>query len=90
MELDSIFSEKTALLERDKRELEREREALIQKLAMLQRAEAQRRVEMLAKIVDDGVRLGMAIEKPGHEGKWIDVTDAVIGLFRDLKQANGY
>lgn len=85
MGLDKTFSEKMASLEREKRELEQERKALIHQLAMLQQAEAQRRVEMLAKIVEDGVRLGMAIEKPGHKGKWIDVTEAAMKLIVDIQ-----
>ena len=48
-------------------------------------ADSKSRVERLTRIFNEGIRLGIAISKPGHEGKWIDITESAIKLVADLQ-----
>ena len=79
MEIIRNYEERIAALELQKQKLEKEREELLQQLVeQFQTVDAQKRTEKLARLVESGVRLGIAISKPGHEGKWIDITEAAI------------
>ena len=79
------YEKELAALELKKQELMREQEALIQQLLVqIQKSVAQKRIEKLTRLIDSGVRLGMAISKPEHEGKWIDITDAAMKLVSNL------
>lgn len=69
-----------------KHEMEQERNEIIRQLELLRQAEAQQRATMLARIVEDGVRLGMSISKPGYEGQWVDITESAIKLITDLNK----
>lgn len=69
-----------------KHEMEQERNEIIRQLELLRQAEVQQRATMLARIVEDGVRLGMSISKPGCEGQWVDITESAIKLIIDLNK----
>ena len=73
------YEEELAALELKEQELKRERDELIQQLLVqIQKSVAQKQTEKLTRLIESGVRLGIAISKPGHEGKWIDITEAAI------------
>lgn len=85
--MDNIISkleEEIVAANKKKYEMERERNEIIRQLELLRQAEAQQRAAMLARIVEDGVRLGMSISKPGFERKWIDITESAIKLIVDF------
>ena len=69
-----------------KHEMEQERNEIIRQLELLRQAEVQQRATMLARIVEDGVRLGMSISKPGYECQWVDITESAIKLIIDLNK----
>ena len=69
-----------------KHEMEQEKNEIIRQLELLRQAEAQQRAAMLARIVEDGVRLGMSISKVGSERQWIDITESAIKLIIDLNK----
>ena len=73
------YEEELAALELKEQELKRERDELIQQLLVqIQKSVAQKQTEKLTRLIESGVRLGIAISKPGHEGKWVDITEAAI------------
>lgn len=75
------YEKELAALKLKKQELMREQEALIQELLVqIQKSVAQKQTEKLTRLIESGVRLGIAISKPGYEGKWIDITEAAIKL----------
>lgn len=85
--MDNIISkleEEIVAANKKKYEMERERNEIIRQLELLRQAEAQQRAAMLARIVENGVRLGMSISKSGSERKWIDITESAIKLIVDL------
>lgn len=80
------YKEEMVALENMKQKMEQERNEILRQLEYLQQMEAHKRVEMLTRIVGDGVRLGMSISKPGYEGQWVDITENAIKLFLDLQR----
>ena len=80
------YEEELVALELKEQELKRERDELIQQLLVqIQKAVAQKQTEKLARLVESGVRLGIAISKPGKEVEWIDITEAAIKLAVNLQ-----
>lgn len=67
-------------------EMELEKIEIIRQLELLRQAEAKQRAAMLARIVEDGVRLGMSISKSGSERQWVDITESAIKLIVDLNK----
>ena len=86
MEITRNYEERIAALEMQKQKLEKEREELLQQLVeQFQTVDAQKRIENFMKIVNSGIRLGMSISRPEHEGKWFDITDEAIKLVTSLQ-----
>ena len=86
MEMIRNYEAELAALELKKQELMREQEALVQQLLVqIQKSVAQKQTEKLTRLIDSGVRLGMAISKPEHEGKWIDITEEAVKLVTSLQ-----
>ena len=54
-------------------------------MEQFQTVDAQKRIENFMKIVNSGIRLGMSISRPEHEGKWFDITDEAIKLVTSLQ-----
>lgn len=82
----SKYKEEMVALENKKEEIVQVRNEIARQLELIQRAEVQKRAEMLSRIVEDGVRLGMSISKPGYEKQWIDITESAIKLILDLQR----
>lgn len=86
MEITRNYEERIAALELQKQKLEKEREELLQQLVKhFQVVDAQKRIEKLQQLINSGIRLGMAISKSEHEGKWIDITEEAIKLVTSLQ-----
>jgi hypothetical protein len=86
MEIIRNYEERIAALELQKQKLEKEREELLQQLVeQFQAVDAQKRTAKFMKLVNGGIRLGMTISKPGHEGKWIDITESAVKLVTSLQ-----
>ena len=86
MEIISNLSEEIVAIKLQKQKLEKEREELLQQLVeQFQTVDAQKRTEKFMKLVNGGIRFGMAISKPEHEGKWIDITEEAIKLVTSLQ-----
>lgn len=86
MEITRNYEERIAAIELQKQKSEKEREELLQQLVeQFQTVDAQKRTEKFMKLVNGGMRLGMAISKPEHEGKWFDITDEAIKLVTSLQ-----
>ena len=80
------LEEEIVAANKKKYEIEQERNEIIRQLELLRQAEAQQRAAMLARIVEDGVRLGMSISESGSERQWIDITESAIKLIIDLNK----
>ena len=86
MEIIRNYEEEIASLKLQKQKLEKEREELLQQLVeQFQTVDAQKRTEKFMKLVNSGIRLGMSISRPEHEGKWFDITDEAIKLVTNLQ-----
>lgn len=86
MEIIRNYEERIATLKLQKQKLEKEREELLQQLVeQFQTVDAQKRTEKFMKLVNGGIRFGMAISKPEHEGKWIDITEEAVKLVTSLQ-----
>ena len=82
----SKLEEEIVAANEEKYEMEQERNEIIRQLELLRQAESQQRAAMLARIVEDGVRLGMSISKSGSERQWVDITESAIRLIVDLNK----
>jgi HSP20 family molecular chaperone IbpA len=80
------YKEEMAALEKKKDEIVQMRNEIARQMELMQQAEVQKRAEMLVRIVEDGVRLGMSISKPGYEKQWVDITESAIKLILDLQR----
>lgn len=80
------YKEEMAALEKKKDEIVQMRNEIVRQMELMQQAEVQKRAEMLVRIVEDGVRLGMSISKPGYEKQWVDITESAIKLILDLQR----
>ena len=86
MEIIRRLLEENVSLKLQKQKLEKEREELLQQLVdQFQTVDAQKRTEKFMKLVNGGIRFGMAISKPEHEGKWIDITEEAVKLVTSLQ-----
>jgi hypothetical protein len=82
------YKEEMAALEKKKDEIVQMRNEIARQMELMQQAEVQKRAEMLVRIVEDGVRLGMSISKPGYERQWVDITESAIKLILDLQKGS--
>lgn len=80
------YKEEIVALEKKRDEIVQMRNEIARQMELMQQAESQKRVEMLVRIVEDGVRLGMSISKSGYERQWVDITESVIKLILDLQR----
>ena len=80
------YKEEMAALEKKKDEIVQMRNEIVRQMELMQQTEVQKRAEMFVRIVEDGVRLGMPISKPGYERQWVDITESAIKLILDLQR----
>ncbi len=82
------YKEEMAALEKKKDEIVQMRNEIVRQMELMQQTEVQKRAEMFVRIVEDGVRLGMSISKPGYERQWVDITESAIKLILDLQKGS--